>query len=299
MEKSDLVDLIPLYVTGKVSDEQKAAIERELPNSKELREEFAFWRAARVVARKEAAYSAAGHLMSEQIVDYARGMISNPLEKLEIQQHLQACKLCSEDLGSIESAFFQPTPVPSPTFSQRLIQELTKTVRSVGELLVSVPKSGSGLAMVFRPIHALPLVAVLVVSGIIIYQMASPKGYPFSFALQFQTQERSPNASELQTLILPQKVSVLHLSIPIPHATLQPALGNITLTLSPPDEKQIHLIQGLSWSVGSDAFDTAKVEIPASALHTTGSYSLLAAIKYTPTSQAFEYSYRFNVEFTE
>ncbi len=290
MDKSELLDLIPPYVTGKVSDEEKAAIERELPNSKELRDEIAFWRSARVATRKAAAYSAGGHLTSEQIVDYVREAISNPKEKLVIERHLQACDFCAEDLEIVKPAY-----EPSRSFFQRVIAQTKTTLKLVGEFFVppQLPGGKRGLAMVLRPIYALPMLAVLVVSGVIIYQLTSPQEYAVSFALQFQTQDRSSGSGEVPTLTLDKRATVIHMSVPIPHAIIQPTMGNITLTLFPPDEKPIQLTQGLSWSVGSSTFDTAKVEIPASILHTIGTYSLHATVKYTPTSEPFEYSYRF------
>lgn len=93
-----------------------------------------------------------------------------------------------------------------------------------------------------------------------------------------------------------QVAGVVHLSAPIPHATVQPAPQNIRLMLSSPEQTELLLNQGLSWSVGSDAFDTVRVSIPASVLRATGTYSLRAAIKYTQTSEPFEYTYMFAIE---
>jgi len=292
--KSELVDLIPLYVTGKVSDKQKAAIERELPNSKELRDEIAFWKAARVTTQREAAYLLAGHLTSERIVDYARGAILIPMEKTEIERHLQACDSCSNELETIRPSYVPPIPVLLPVLFPRLIHGLTTTMRSVGRLLIPGAGVGSGFAAILKPIYAFPLIALLVASGVVIYQMTNPRVYPFSFALQFQAEQRAASESAIQRLIIPRKISVLHLSIPIPHATLQPYVRNITLILSTPHEKGIHLNQKLSWSVGNP-FDSAKVEVDASLLQTPGMYFLLANVKYTLTSEPFEYSYRFEV----
>jgi hypothetical protein len=290
VEKSELVDLIPLYVTEKLSGEQKAAIEREVPNSPELRDEIAFWRASHVAASREAAYSLAGHPTSERIVDFARGAIASPLEKANIEQHLQRCRHCRHDLETIQPAFVRPETAASSSLFEQLIYGVADSVRSAGR---------QGLKAVFRPIYALPLLAILAVSVILLYKVGEHEAHPISIALQFQTQTRSSSSAEIQTLQLPRDVSLVHLSVPIPHATVQPALDNISLILSAPDEKEIHLNQGLSWSVGSAAFDTTGVLVGTSVLRTPGTYSLRAAIKYTPTSAPFEYSYRFNVTFGE
>jgi hypothetical protein len=282
VEKSELVDLIPLYVTGKLSDDQKATIERELPKSAELRDEIAFWQSARGAVQKEAAYSLAGHLTSERIVDYARGAISSPLEKANIEHHLQGCQRCRLDLETIRPAFVRPERAVSSSFFEQLIYGVADSVRSAGR---------QGLKAVFRPIYALPLLAILVVSVILLYEFGEDEAHPISIALQFQTQARSSSAREVQTIKLAEEVTVVHLSVPIPHAAVQPAPDNIRLMLSSPEQKELLLNQGLSWSVGGDAFDTVKVSIPASVLRTAGTYSLRAVIRYTDVSEPFEYSY--------
>lgn len=278
MEKSELVDLIPLYVTGNLSDEQKGAIERELPNSPELREEIAFWKAAHVAANHEAAFSLSGHLTSERIVDYARGAITSPVERAETERHLQGCHLCRRDFESIRTAFVTPMAPRSPVVSRRLLPELWKSLKKV------------------RLIYALPLIALLLVTGILMYRMRNPEPQPISFALQFQVQDRFAVLGKPPTLLLPQDAGTVHLFVPIPRATVEPAAENIRLILSTPDEREIQLKEGLSWTVGSGAFDTAGVFVAASVLRTPGIYSLRAAIKYTPTSAVFEYTNAFIVE---
>jgi len=278
MEKSELLDLIPLYVTGKVSGNQKAEIEKELPHSRELREEFAFWSSAQVAARNAMANSAEGHVRSEQIVDYARGAIVNSKEGLEIQLHLQACALCREDYESVAPAFAgRVAPI-----RQRSVLERFRSV----------------IQIMLRPAYAVSAVAVVILCVIVFRdEILGPSEHHLSFALQYQLQDRSANSGAIPTLALDKHATVIHLSVPIPHATIQPM--HYSLTLSSPDAKEISLVEGLAWSQGSANFDTAKVAVPRSTLYRAGTYTLLATVTYTPTSQAFEYSYRFNVEFTE
>jgi anti-sigma factor RsiW len=288
VNKSELFDLIPLYVSGKLSDEQKTAIEHEMSRSKELQEEVAFWRAGQAATRDEANYRGAAHLTSEQIVDFARGSILDPLTKREVERHLQACTLCNDDLATIRPSFIKS----APTALQRLIQQITMFVMSLRELLTG--ERGETRPAILRPAYALPLVAILVVSSIMIYRLTIPVMAPVSFALQFQTQERSTNGSTLQTLSLPRSTGAVHAAIPIPHASLLPRMVDVVLTLSTPSKKSTQLTESLAWSVGS-TFDTARVDIHGLALREPGVYSLRAAIKYTPDSEPFEFSYQFRV----
>jgi hypothetical protein len=284
----------PLYVTGKLSNQQKAEIERALPNSKELRDEIALWKAARVSVQKEAAYSLAGHPTSEQIVDYARGWIADSLEKSKIEEHLRSCKLCSMDYETIKLAFVKP----APNLLQRMIHAVKKTVSAVGERHVRVPSGRSGLAAVLRPIYALPLIALLIVSSVLIYKLSNPTLHPISFALQFQTQDRAASAGEMQTVFLSRNVDDVNLSIPIPHAALLPRAEDVAFSLSAPGANVVKLGERFLWSVGNP-FDSAKVVLASSVFQTSGTYILHVTIKYTPTSLPFEYSYWFKIALEE
>ncbi len=278
MEKSELLDLIPLYVTGKVNEAQKAAIEIELLHSKELREEFAFWRAAQVTAKSAAANLAEGHLRSEQIVDYARGAVVNPKEGLEIQLHLQTCLSCREDYEIVEPAFATKA---NPKASRSILERFRNVFQNV-----------------LRPAYAVPALAVMIVCMIVFKdRLFVQSEHHLSFSLQFQQQDRSANSGAIPTLALNKRVAVIEMSVPIPHATIQPM--HYSFALSCPDTKEVSLVEGLAWSQGSSNFDTARVAVPRSVLYKAGTYTLLATVTYTPTSQAFEYSYQFNLKFTE
>jgi hypothetical protein len=278
METSELLDLIPLYITGRVSDDQKKAIENELPRSKELRAELAFWRSAQVAAKSAMATSAEGHLRSEQIVDYARRAVLNHTEVLEIQRHLQACASCREDYEIVEPAFADKV-IPIP---QRPILERFRKI----------------LQGMLRPAYTVSALAAMILCVIVFrVRLFGPGDDQLSFTLQYQLQDRSSNSGEIPALTLDKHAAVIHMSVPVPHAAIQPM--HYSLILSSPDARETSLVEGLAWSQGSSLFDTAKVVVPRSVLHRAGTYTLLATIAYTPTSQAFEYSYRFNVAFTE
>jgi hypothetical protein len=278
MEESELLDLIPLYVTGKVREDQKTAIERELPLSKELREEFAFWNSAQVAAKNAMATIAEGHLRSQQIVDYARGAILNSKERLEVQLHLQACPLCREDYGIVESSFADKVAsIPR--------QPAVEWFRKVFQTM-------------WRPAYGVPALAVVILCVILFRNgLFGPSERHLSFTLQYQLQDRSSSPGTIPTLALDKRDAVVDISVPIPHATIQPE--HYSLALSSPEAKEISLVEGLAWSQGSSTFDTARVSVPRSVLLKAGPYVLLATVTYTPTSQAFEYSYRFNVELVE
>lgn len=273
MDKFELLEIIPLYVTGKVSNDQKVAIENELPHSQELREELSFWQSAWAAATNVARESAKEHLKSEQIVDYARGVVTDPNQRLNIQQHFQMCDSCREDYEIMRPAY---TKVVAPT-TPAVIERIHDAIRTRLRLVYLVPS------------------IVTIILCVIIFREAvfGPNEYPLPFALQFQTQGRSPGLSEAPTLTLPKSANVVQLYVPIPHATLQPT--EYSLVLSTPDESRVPLVQEQSWLIGSGSFDTARVEIPVSALRRGGKYVLHASIRYSQASEPFEYSYQFNV----
>jgi hypothetical protein len=277
VEQSELSDLLPLYVTGKVSDAQKAAIEDALLHSKELQDELAFWRRARGATKHAALDTAEAHLRSEQIVDYARGVITNPMDGLEIQRHLQACDSCREDYEIMKPALAGKGSREAPVLTSRRFTELLA---------------------IMRPAYSVPAIAVLLVCAFLFRdRLIGPHEYPMSFVLQYQSQERSVESNSPPTLSLAARVSIVRLSVPIPRAAIQPE--RYSLTLLPPDGRRISLVDRLTWSRGTSDFDTASVSVAVPQLQQEGTYTLLASIEYARASRVFEYSYLFKLEFVE
>jgi hypothetical protein len=277
MEQTELLDLIPLYVTNKVSKEQKAAIENALAASSELRGELGFWRSALATTKHAAVNAAGNHLSSELVVDYARGEVSDRMRQLEIQKHLQACASCREDYEIMKAAFDMRGVAKEP---EHMVNRFTRVLRATA-----------------KPAYSIPALAVFIL-GILLLRdrLIGPSDFTMSFVLHYQSQERSFESGSLPALSLGSHVSVVRLSVPVPHTTLQPV--QYLLTLVTPGAEHVPLLEGLSWTLGTP-FDTASVSVPVSELQERGAYTLLATLEYPQTSRAFEYTYRFKVVFEE
>lgn len=99
MTLDDLKELLPLYVAGLLSAEQKAIVEEGLKQHPELREERRFWEGIRRATLLDAPSAAQDHLTAEQIVQYAEGGMPPGEERLFVERHLQTCATCREELS--------------------------------------------------------------------------------------------------------------------------------------------------------------------------------------------------------
>lgn len=96
--REKLRDLIPAYVSGRMSDEQRTEFEKELASDPDLAAEV------RELARIHLGISVAdklleGHVRSEDIVVYAEAPDElDDATRSEIEDHLKACPNCAEEV---------------------------------------------------------------------------------------------------------------------------------------------------------------------------------------------------------
>src|SRR5258708_28743846 len=121
MTHEELLRLIPLYVADTLDPREKEAVEREIPHSRELQEELAFWRRARQATVSYAEYLQQGHPTADQLVDYVELSQAGQQSHL-IHKHLKECKSCRMELELISKSYpanpashLSPTEMEKPT----------------------------------------------------------------------------------------------------------------------------------------------------------------------------------------
>jgi hypothetical protein len=89
--------LLPLYLAGSLTPEQRAAVQEALKIHPELRDELKFWNGILQATLLDLAEEGL-HPISEQIVTYAEGTLHSGEERLTVEGHLQTCAPCCEEL---------------------------------------------------------------------------------------------------------------------------------------------------------------------------------------------------------
>jgi anti-sigma factor ChrR (cupin superfamily) len=89
--------LLPPYLAGSLTPEQRAAVQEALKIHPELRDELKFWNGILQATLLDLAEEGL-HPISEQIVTYAEGTLHSGEERLTVEGHLQTCAPCCEEL---------------------------------------------------------------------------------------------------------------------------------------------------------------------------------------------------------
>jgi hypothetical protein len=265
MELDEAKQLIPLYVANTLTPEEKAEVDEALKISKELSDELAFWRKAQLAAQAHAEYVREEHLSSEQIVDYAEGVMSDPKLRSEIESHLQACKDCREEYDMIVLT------LPAPETRRQITPSFIEKAR---EFLAP-----------FKPVYVLT-VAAMIVGVIMLWRSFETKDSGFisdentvHLVLPFQLQVRGRGEESLPTVTVNTSVKWLHLIACLPHDSL--TATKYSATLSTPQGKMM-TIPGTFSKVVSPLMDSLKLSLDAALLQVEGEYTV--SISEVPSS---------------
>jgi anti-sigma factor RsiW len=236
MTLDDLKDLLPLYVAGSLSAEQRAAVDEALKQYPELRVERRFWEGMRQATLLDAGPAEEGHLTSEQLVQYAEGMLPAGEERLHVEYHLQGCASCRDELSIVRQ-------MPEESRTPRESAEVKKPFFFV---------KGSG---VFRPALVFGALAIVLLGGIYLISRDQPSQQAtlppapretatvvppraehirrIAYVVPFSGPMREPFTTRSGTpaLMLNDSIALIDLFVPVEHSAI--AAGYIIHITSP------------------------------------------------------------------
>lgn len=187
MTLNEVKELLPLYVSGSLSAEQKRDVQQALEVHPELNEELRFWQGMKQATLADAAYEQQ-HPSAEQIVRFADGTLPAGEEWLLVENHLRSCESCRDELS--------------------LVQESTQENRTVRK-----PATPAGLfsflagKKFFRPALAFSLLVVAVAAGIYLKSHESPP----------QQADVLPQAKETASVVAPKAEHVKRTAFVLPY----------------------------------------------------------------------------------
>ncbi|MBI5215099.1 MAG: zf-HC2 domain-containing protein [Ignavibacteriae bacterium] len=235
--------LIPPYVAGTLSQDEKKLVDHELKTSDELRQELSFWLHARVATESHFEYLQEGHVASETITAYAEGTIKSESERETVEQHLNQCTSCSDEV-----ALVRKTILPVASEVQRPNQ---KEVTSLFERL---------FGQLFKPVIAVPVGIIAVIFFVIIINRQLEQiGRSVSVTLEYQSVPRGNNGNRLPELNLSQDVTMVEATLIVP----EPSQASwYSVQLVPPSGVAIPLIDTLKNYSNEGGSVRLKIEIP-------------------------------------
>lgn len=173
----EMADLIPMLVTGKLSEAESKIVHEQIQLSPELQKELELWQGIYLVRKELPRFDSAGHLPPELLDRFAQGKVNQlSAEYGEITRHLQGCPACSEDVESLRQVVRL-----IPEEHVKLPRERTEWSRSIFGLRVPTVRA---LAPVFSFL-------VVVMALYVIFQRTGEQGDIATVMLKPQFEKRA------------------------------------------------------------------------------------------------------------
>lgn len=261
MELAEMKELLPFYVAGTLSVEQRSAIDQALATSEELRTELQFWQRAEAVVRARSEMTAAGHLSSRDLVDRAMGTM--PGERiLVVDQHLQSCRKCAEEFSLVKQSAGQIASVPE--IPQRVVAAALKWLRP----LYAVPAAVAALAvivLVFRsPEEPLQPATSPALPSPPIVRAPEPEGETAAFSLTYRPEMRSASRHDTAVMTLASNHDSVRLVVAIPRNTTAGIQYRLTMESRSAGPQRINgLVQRFA---SGEVYDSLQCVIPRTIL---------------------------------
>jgi hypothetical protein len=101
----DIADLIPLLVSGRLSEVEEKIVREQISQSAELQREYELWLGIYAVRGDLPRYDASAHPLPEAMDRLAQGKINQlSAEYTELSAHLQRCQACGQDVELLRQA---------------------------------------------------------------------------------------------------------------------------------------------------------------------------------------------------
>lgn len=284
MEISEVSKLIPLYVAGSLSDQERRAVEEALAGSAELRKELEFWKQAQIAARL---YDPT-HPSAEAIVNYAEGKVAGQ-EHLTLELHLQQCADCRHELEIVRETY----PVAESMIDERrstdevnvleLFREFFRTIRT-GYLM---PAS---VLVVLGVFLVVVLYRTAQVPDAVAPRVQEPK--LIALVLDYTTQLRSTGKQQLTRLIVPDTIDAVSLTLRIPRSI---EAARYAVEFTPPSGLISYTQDSINASQYDESLDQITAIIKRSYFRSTGTYRVRVTERLPSvsalTSESYLYSF--------
>jgi hypothetical protein len=206
----DIIDLIPLYVQGRLNAAEGRIVLEQIQQSPELQKELSLWKGIHSIRRELPRFEFSAHPLPEQLDRFAQGKINQlSNEYTEIRKHLQECSSCTDDVDQLRQVV-KLIPEEHP----RAHEEQSEWTRSIFGLRLPTIRA---LAPVFSFL-------VVMFAMFVIFQRTGEQGDIATVMLKPQYEKRSVtdsnNLPEMQVFLKQNTNEVIftfstdHLDIP-------------------------------------------------------------------------------------
>lgn len=173
---TEIIEMIPLLVQGKLSDADKARIEAEIAKSSDLQKELQFWQGVYSIRRTMPHFDFSNHPSPDSLDRFAQEKINRLApEYSEISGHLTRCNSCREDVELLRQAVIA---VPE--------EKLAAASEKKSWLAVVFPSS-----VISKVVAPIAIVLIAVFSAVLVFNPTSQNMDSTRIILTMQFEKRS------------------------------------------------------------------------------------------------------------
>jgi hypothetical protein len=239
MDLERIRELLPFYVNGTLTPDERAMVEEALASSIELQRELRFWERA-----ADALHETHGHLSAQQIVERAKGKTSADDRQTQ-DRHLARCTECSELLqrtqATLASTGTDDTAQPRTRFA--VWKYAAAAVFVLGVILFVVRDA--------PPLHT-------DIQGTSLPGVTVARPIP-SITLTYQPVMRAADNRQPAPVALNDADSLIHMRFAIPRTTVNGI--HYSLWRERDHGKRVMIAAGLVRSGYGESYDTVAVDV--------------------------------------
>ena len=255
MTSEEVKELLPLYLTNKLTPDERRSVEEALQSSQELKKVLRNLKHIQHAVLLEEKYATENHPTSEEIVFYAERQGLDPTRRLEIGKHIQACNDCCEELNMILKTFPEPEPSPLRKIAQRFAE--------VSSQLATIAT---------RPAFAIP--AVVVAALCVFLLTRPPHGINTTIrVLEYEETYRGPEAGPLPNLTFSADTTQAKIMLLLFH---NPTLPRYVIRITSPSGVSTTLPDTVLSGRYNDRRDSTSVGLDQSLFGVGGVYTFTA-----------------------
>lgn len=296
MTVNEIRELLPFYAANTLQGEELKAVEEALKDSEELREELEFWRYAKHATLIKAQAQEEGHASSVQIVDYARGIISDSSARLRIENHIQSCDQCVKVYDLIKSLqpevfpAFRLKPAKYPSFFSKF--KLAYFIPALAIILIAITfwltrEKEDQQQITQAPFKVAPAPKESSVQR---------RTIAFAFTYAGASRNLKPMKNNIPTIIIAGDVDSILFEIPVQHSMIA---EYYEAKLFSPGARTPSLFDSLRMTSRGGELDLLTWQLGVGSLQRDGVYALKVKeflIKEKRKYEPEEYEYKFQVK---
>jgi hypothetical protein len=290
MNKEEIFDLVPFYVSGKLSEDEQQTFVKELGKNDELKKEVSFWKAMKSAAILHNKIEEEQHPSIDEIVAYVKGeLIDEDNKYVKIKEHLGSCEICNEDATAVRTLY------PHDGWWRKILVFFDKSLETFSEYSEKTVQIFS-----YKPIRLAYVTAsllILIVGTTYILRYMRTSTTDNIVHLSYDVANRSPEKPPIyQRFIVSREKTIITFDVSVPKSDIPTLQFSYRLEV---DSGKIVLIHGttiLSYRATNDSL-WFNINLDSQIFSVNHGPYILYIVNRLTSSDEILYDYPFEIKF--